>query len=95
MLVEFYNPDCPHCQRYKPEFDAAAVEMLKMNPPVPMGLVNIVKNFGVMKRYGVTGTPTVQFFYEGKKAEDHRGWDRDMIVANVRSWVQDALRNPR
>ena len=48
ILVEFYSPQCPYCQKFKPEFDAAAEMMLKMDPPVPMGVYNILENQGAM-----------------------------------------------
>lgn len=88
MLVEFYNPNCPVCRKFKPEFDAAAESLLKLNPPVPMGLINIVKYSGVAQEYGATGTPTVKFFYYGKKAEDYNGgWDRNNMEAWVSYWI--------
>lgn len=65
-----------------------------MDPPVPMGLYNILENPGAGEIYDIPGTPTVKFFYNGKKVEDHRGWSAEWIVNNVRSWVRGIQRNP-
>jgi len=94
ILVEFYQPYCPWCRKFKPEFDAAAKGMLQMDPPVPMGMYNIRAQPGASEVYGIRGTPTVKFFYKGKAVEDHRGWNKDWILGNVRRWVAGVRADP-
>lgn len=64
-LVDFYTPNCPHCQKLAPEYEAAAQE-LKASGGAPFGSVDADKLPGVAKKYGIDRYPTMLWFRKGE-----------------------------
>lgn len=87
-LVEFYMPDCDHCKKLAPEFEAAAKEMAALGGP-PFASLNGEAFPEVAKRHGVFRYPTVLWFREGQAVQELRPTSRtkEKIVEFV-NWVQ-------
>jgi len=64
-LVDFYTPNCPHCKKLAPEFEAAAQE-LKTRGGAPFGSVDAEKVPSLAKKYEVTRYPTMLWFRKGE-----------------------------
>lgn len=68
---------CEHCQILEPKYEAAADELSRLNPPIPLAKVNGDEQNNLYNRMGVNGYPTIfvfhnarHFLYEGKRRTD-------------------------
>lgn len=61
VLIIFYVPWCPHCQKVKSEFIDAAEE-LKNDPRVHFAAVDCTRNQTLCRMYDVTGYPKIMYF---------------------------------
>lgn len=68
--------------------------MLQLNPPVPLGIVNIRENPSLHETQKITGTPNVYFYVNGKKAERVRGWGNGYMTRMVKYWIEQDKKNP-
>lgn len=71
VVVDFYSEDCPPCEKLAPAFERLARQY---------GMVRFVKIFrqqfrSVAESFGVSGSPTVLFFYRGHMQEDRLSGD--------------------
>lgn len=64
VTVYFYSPDCPHCQRTTPVVAPLAEEM-----GIDLVQYNLLEFEDGWDDYGITSTPTIVQFKEGKEAE--------------------------
>ncbi|XP_071811453.1 protein disulfide-isomerase A4-like isoform X3 [Apostichopus japonicus] len=74
VLLEFYAPWCGHCKKLGPELQKAAKELVKEDPPIVIAIVDAVHQGDLVKRFQVTGYPTmfvmrygVKYEYEGPR----------------------------
>ncbi|WIA43954.1 hypothetical protein OEZ86_010346 [Tetradesmus obliquus] len=63
-MVDIYAPWCSHCQQLEPAWRAFATEMKAHN--VKVAKVDGMKNRVLMKRFGVTGFPSLYLLRNGQ-----------------------------
>ncbi|XP_077996871.1 protein disulfide-isomerase A5-like [Glandiceps talaboti] len=84
VLVMFYAPWCGHCKKMKPEFDAAAAQMLDEEIQGSLAALDATKEREIGKRFDVKGYPTVKYFKDGEFAWDFNGRLQDNIVEHMK-----------
>ena len=57
MLVEFYSPQCSHCNVMAPIYSDAAMELRLHNPPYLVAKVDILENQELKERFDIHGYP--------------------------------------
>ncbi|XP_068188617.1 protein disulfide isomerase family A, member 8 [Antennarius striatus] len=70
VLIQFYSPSCPHCQKLEPVYRALA-DKLSSNPNIVVAKMNAVDN-DVPHGYDVHGFPTIYLAPVGRKDEPVR-----------------------
>jgi len=73
-LVMFHAPWCGHCKRLKPEFEKAAEDLAKNDPPIQLIKVDCTEaGKEICGTYGVSGYPTLKQFTYGSDPKDYNG----------------------
>jgi len=70
ILVEFYAPWCPHCQKFAPEYAKAASTLKGI---ASLGTVNCVAEVKLCEKYYVDRFPTLKLFKNGQDAALYQG----------------------
>ncbi|KAF0894643.1 hypothetical protein E2562_001938 [Oryza meyeriana var. granulata] len=76
MVVEFYAPWCGHCKKLAPEYEKAAQELSRHDPPIVLAKVdaNDDKNRPLATKYEIQGFPTLKIFRnQGKNIQEYKG----------------------
>lgn len=60
LIVDFYNPSCPHCQNFAPVFESAAREAKKANPYHMFAKVDVTKYSSLVGKLGINFIPDVR-----------------------------------
>mmetsp|Transcript_14253 Transcript_14253/g.33116 ORF Transcript_14253/g.33116 Transcript_14253/m.33116 type:complete len:499 (+) Transcript_14253:78-1574(+) len=84
ILVEFYAPWCGHCKKLAPEFAKAASELVGLEEPLHLGMVDATEERALAEKYGVRGFPTLKFFKNSEPAEYEGGRTAKDIVAYMK-----------
>eukprot|EP00882_Tetradesmus_deserticola_P009037 GHRQ01009534.1.p2 GENE.GHRQ01009534.1~~GHRQ01009534.1.p2 ORF type:complete len:141 (+),score=32.90 GHRQ01009534.1:195-617(+) len=63
-MIDIYAPWCSHCQQLEPAWRAFATEMKAHN--VKVAKIDGMKNRVLMKRFGVTGFPSLYLLRNGQ-----------------------------
>uniref|UniRef100_A0A804MUL1 Protein disulfide-isomerase n=1 Tax=Zea mays TaxID=4577 RepID=A0A804MUL1_MAIZE len=94
MVVEFYAPWCGHCKNLAPEYENAAKELSKHDPPIVLAKVdaNEEKNRPLATKYEIQGFPTLKIFRnQGKNIQEYKGpREADGIVDYLKKQVGPA-----
>lgn len=69
-LVNFYSPRCVHCQKFAPNYEAAATELKEEN--VPLVKVDCLEEFELCKELDIRAYPTLEVF-RGTGREEYPG----------------------
>ena len=67
--MEFYKPDCGHCQTMEPEFYKTA-EALEFESDVILARVDTEESPKIGKRFAIDGPPIFRWFKKGGVADD-------------------------
>jgi len=71
VVVEFYTPTCPFCQRLTPIFKKLSGEF---SGKMKFVMVNAAENSDIASGYGVMGVPTLKFFCSGRPIHEVVGF---------------------
>ena len=70
VLVNFWDPDCPHCEMMEPVFIELAEEYVDKLKFAKFNIMESQENQELASRYGIEGTPTLMFFCQGRPVQD-------------------------
>merc|ERR1712070_774225 len=87
MVIDFYEPWCPHCQKLHPVWDEVAKDF--EGKEVIVGKVNLENHPDVKKQFGIHKFPTIVYFEPGQPMrfnEEHR-YKGKRQVGNLEDWV--------
>ena len=86
LIVLFYDPDCPHCKNFLPEFSKIATELKKDN--YVFAKIDCVKNPKIEGTYEIGAYPTLMLLigdqritFEGKRN-----------LEEIKSWIEEKTR---
>ena len=74
-LVEFFSPQCPHCQAFAPTWKDLSVisEHLEDSSHFFMARVDCIAQGDLCEAQGIQGYPQMNLYKDGKKAETYHG----------------------
>ncbi|KAJ3675229.1 hypothetical protein LUZ60_004271 [Juncus effusus] len=94
IVVEFYAPWCGHCKKLAPEYEKAAQELLKHDPPITLAKVdaNEKSNKPLSTKFNVQGFPTIKILRnKGAIVQDYNGArEKEGIVEYLKKQVGPA-----
>ncbi|CAK83420.1 unnamed protein product (macronuclear) [Paramecium tetraurelia] len=67
LLVDFYAPWCPHCQKLMPQFEEAANILKQRKSKINLAKVDCTKESFLCHESEVRGYPTLRVFYHDKR----------------------------
>ena len=70
VLVNFGDPECPHCRRMEPVVIELAEEYVDKLKFAKFNIMESQENQELASRYGIEGTPTLMFFCQGRPVQD-------------------------
>jgi thiol-disulfide isomerase/thioredoxin len=80
VLVEFWHQNCPACKAFAPIFNNKAIEFKDKIKFLKFDVLKNKENRDLAIKYGLTSTPTLIFFCDGKKIatkEDREGYETE------------------
>ncbi|CAD8082157.1 unnamed protein product [Paramecium sonneborni] len=80
LLVDFYAPWCPHCQRLEPEFAEAAETLQEKRSKITLAKVDCTQESVLCTKFEVRGYPTLRIFYHDRIYHFHGNRDAKGII---------------
>lgn len=93
ILVEFYAPWCPHCQKLYPDLVKIAKDMEKRGLKVAKVNADDPQNTPqITEKYGITNLPTLKIFRNGKEVDKFAGNKDYKSILDF--YIQNAVDEP-
>ncbi|OAF69158.1 hypothetical protein A3Q56_03101 [Intoshia linei] len=80
VMVMFYAPWCGHCNSMKPAYAEAKEELLKIDNPSYLALVDSTVYKELASEYNVEGYPTIVYFLNGENYKYEGGRTKEDLV---------------
>lgn len=77
VILDFWGPECPHCQRMMPE-------VVKLAKTYPVGKVNIAKHPEIFQHFKVDTMPTVMVLRGGQVLAQ---WIGLSTAKEIETWI--------
>lgn len=65
IIIEFYNPNCPHCVRFKPIYEEIQAKLVEFGYEFILAKADCLKNSELISLYDVRYFPFITHFAEG------------------------------
>lgn len=89
VLVDFWHDACIWCKRLEPELREVAAGFPKVRF-VRLNILSTDANGGIGEKYGVMGTPTLIFFYNGRVLHELVGYrPKEQLRREVKDMVDN------
>ena len=86
VLVEIWHQNCPACKDFAPIYKKSAIEFKNKLSFFKLDVLKNKENRDLAIKYGLTSTPTLIFFCNGKKIaskEDRDGFETEEQFRNL------------
>jgi thiol-disulfide isomerase/thioredoxin len=86
VLVEFWHQNCPACKDFAPMYKKIALDFKNKLKFYKLNILKSKENRDLAIKYGLTSTPTLIFFCNGKKIaikEDREGFETEEQFKNL------------
>jgi len=86
VLVEFYAPWCPYCQKLTPDYEMVG-RAFDPTDGVIIARVNVDQEYNLGTQFRISGLPTLLWFSRGSTQPDQYDGSKD--ASGIISWVKD------
>ena len=83
LLVLFFDPECPHCEHFMPEFEKLASKLKKES--FVLAKFDSIKGEKIANHYDIEAFPTLVLI----KKENNIHFEGERIPENIEKWLKD------
>ena len=87
LVILFYDPECPHCEKIMPEYEKAAADLTKEN--FVLSKLDSIKAKKIADRYGIEKLPTIKIV---QSSEVLKMYDGNGKADDIEKWVKDTTK---